>query len=453
MTSFLTSQCSLTAQFDSKERTESPRCAESTRQNILKKLHDWVDSPPDPKPAASLFWLHGGAGAGKSALAQSLAEQVKNNLAASFFFFAADASRNNGDKLFPTIVYQLTRIHDGFAKKVIDQLKKSPDIFNKGRAHQVKILLTDPLNSLYLDGVEASTLPRLIVIDGLDECKDINIQSEIISIIAQSIPDLPYPFRFLIASRPETHINQTFISDKYVKKIPIQKYDLSKDSDASKDIRTFLRQEFKKLCEVHPISSTLKNNGWPSERVIQDLVDRSSGHFVYPSTVMKYIESPKHRPDDRLEIVLGLTSCCTKDHPFSQLDALYLLILQDVKETEIISIKRSFSILYLISEKVGYFTTHRYGSSRIIQDMLLLRPGNVDMLFDPLRSLVVKEREDGNLRVFHKSLFDFLLDFERSGKFGVNKLLCHESAALYMINTDILKSWSCEFISFLFSPF
>ena len=437
--SILTNQCTLTAQFDSKERYKPPRCAESTRENILKKLRDWVENSSSNE--SSLFWLHGGAGAGKSALAQSLAEQMKetNNLAGSFFFFSIDASRNNADRLFPTLIYQLAKLHSGFETNLINQLKKNQDIFNKPRDYQFKSLFVDPLLSLPQDSI----LPRLFIIDGLDECKDSDAQSDILSILAQYIPLIPFPLRFLVASRPEGHINRSFDTNRFIKQLPsLLKYDLSKDSDASKDIHTFLKREFDNLS--HPIASILKDNGWPTEREISILVDRSSGHFVYPATVMKYLESNKHRPDDRLEIVLGLTPRGSKDQPFSQLDALYVLILQDVEQSQFISIKRSFSILYLISEKVGYFSIYRSGSSRIIQDMLLLRPGDLDLLFDPLRSLVAQETEEENLHVFHKTLFDFFLDSERSGRFGLNKLLCHESAALYMLNTDILTSWSCK---------
>jgi len=471
----LANQCTLTAQFDSKERYKPPRCAESTRENILKKLRDWVEatSTPTPTPSpnpnntgrpttpnpnsfsSSFFWLHGGAGAGKSALAQSLAEQLKesNNLAASFFFFSIEASRNNGDRLFPTIIYQLTRIHAEYEKKVIDQLRRNQDIFSRPRDQQMRVLFTDPLIALHSERVDPSTFPRLIVIDGLDECKDTEHQSEILETIAQIILcNLPYHFRFLVASRPEGHINRAFDTNKFIKQIPVQKYDLSKDSDASKDIRTFLQQEFKRLCEVHAIGSILENQGWPSETELSIVIDRSSGHFVYPATVIRYIESSKHRPDDRLGIVLGLSPRGPSDQPFSQLDALYNLILNDVDESNFIKIKRAFSILYLISEKVGYFSIYRSGSSRIIQDMLLLRPGDLDLLFDPLRSLVAQESEEENLHVFHKTLFDFLLDPGRSQHFAVSKKLCHESAALYMHNTDILTSWSCKFYFSFFLP-
>ena len=441
-------QCTLTAQFDSKERFNTPQCAESTRQAILKQIKDWANN--DSK-ASKLFWLHGGAGAGKSALAQSLAEQLKDSiLAASFFFFRLEASRNNGDMLVPTLVQQLIASFPEIKKLVLEQLRKNQGIFSKSREQQMKVLFIDPLVNLQRRNtepnapMEAETHPRLIIIDGLDECKDQEIQCDILQVIAKAIPNLPYPFRFFVTSRPEAHLVRSFDNNPAIKKVSVTRYDLSRDSDANRDIRTFLNQEFEKLRSGHPVAKYLQD--WPKEDDITALVDRSSGHFVYPATVIRYIGSPNHRPDDRLGIVLGLSPgrAYDRDRPFAQLDTLYTHILNDIRKEDIISIKRAFGVLYLISEKIGYFGIYRQGSSRIIQDMLKLRLGDLDLLFDPLRSLVAQEPEEENLHVYHKTLFDFLLEEERSGQFHLQRILCHESAALYILNTDILTTWSCE---------
>ena len=464
--SVLTDQCAFAAQFDFNEDLSwKPRCAQSTRENILKKLRDWVESPtltapPDPTKfpnlTASCFWLHGGAGSGKSAIAQSLAEQLNDarNLAASFFFHCVHNSRNDGNKLFPTIIYQLTTTNNAYKKKVIEQLREHQDIFHKTLDRQVKVLLTDPLFALHAEGVDPSTFPRLIVIDGLDECKYTDMHSDILTIIARTIlSGIPFPFRFLVTSRPEGHISRTFEFNKYIKQIPLQKYDLSKDPDASRDIRTFLQQEFTRLCENHELGSNLVNIIWPSEDELVTLIGRSSGHFVYPASVIRFIGSHQHPPDYSLKIALGQIPCQPNERPFSQLDILYWLILLDVEGDGYLNIKRAFSILYLISQKIGYFSVHHPGSYRIIEDMLLLRPGDLDLMFDPLRSLVAQNGGEVNMYVLHKTLFDFLLDPQRSGHLALSKQLYHESAALYMHNANTLTDWYCEFcvlLSFYF---
>lgn len=467
--SILTDQCTFAAQFDSSEDLSwKPRCAQSTRENILKKLRDWVESPtlttpPDPtippntpNLTASCFWLHGGAGSGKSAIAQSLAEQLNDsgNLAASFFFHCIHTSRNDGNKLFPTIVYQLTTKNNAYKKKVIEQLREHQDIFHKTPDQQVKVLLTNPLFALHAEGVDPSTFPRLIVIDGLDECKRTDMHYDILTIIGQTIlSGIPYPFRFLVTSRPEGHISRTFKFNKFIKQIPLQKYDLSKDPDASKDIRTFFQQEFTRLHENQALGSNLENNTWPSENELVTLIDRSSGHFVYPASVIRFIGSSQHPPDYSLKIALGQIPSLSNDQLFLQLDILYWLVLHDIEGDGLKNIKRAFSILYLISEKIGYFSVHHSGSYRIIEDMLLLRPGDLVLMFDPLRSLVAQNGGEVNMYVLHKTLFDFLLDPQRSGHFALSKQLYHESAALYMHNANTLTDWFCEFFVLLLFPF
>ncbi len=58
------------------------------------------------------MWLHGSAGAGKSAIAQKIAEECHeaNKLLASYFASnRADPRRKDANYIIPTIVYQLAR--------------------------------------------------------------------------------------------------------------------------------------------------------------------------------------------------------------------------------------------------------------------------------------------------------------------------------------------------------
>jgi hypothetical protein len=71
------------------------------------------------------------------------------------------------------------------------------------------------------------------------------------------------------------------------------------------DIRNFLEKEFVDICRVHRLGKRLPDT-WPGRTAITSIVERSSGHFIYASTVIRYIRSPKHRPDDRLEVILQL---------------------------------------------------------------------------------------------------------------------------------------------------
>jgi hypothetical protein len=93
--------------------------------------------------------LHGGAGVGKSAIAQSLSEKFQNKgLAASFFFFRGDATRNNGNNLIPTLVLQLVRNLKEILPLVESQIRDNWDLFSMIYDIQIQELLVEPLLSL-----------------------------------------------------------------------------------------------------------------------------------------------------------------------------------------------------------------------------------------------------------------------------------------------------------------
>ena len=334
----------------------------------------------------SVFWLYGGAGAGKSALAQSLSEKFeKKELAASLFFFRGDSTRNNGNDLIPTLVSQLVTILKKLAPFVEDRIAEKWDIFTKAYDIQIQELLVDPLLSLKSADALVSP-PRLIVIDGLDECTDPNIQCLLLRAIARALPNIPFPLRFLMTSRPEAHITHVFNHDPAFRNIPVQRYNLSNDPDADMDIRKFLEKEFVDIREVHRLGNHLPHT-WPDQKAINSLVERSSGHFIYVSTVIRYIQFPKHRPDDRLEVILRLRSSSEGDHPYTQLDALYGLIFgcvesRDQRE----NICLVLGILYFQSNEIGFFRPSCECTTT--EKALGMKAGGLVLLIDPILFLV-----------------------------------------------------------------
>ena len=157
---------------------------------------------------------------GKSALAQSLADkfQAKKQLAASFFFFGTDDSRNNGALLIPTLVSDLIDSFEGIAPFVEDRIRKNRALFKKIFRIQIQELLLEPLLALKSHEGPASH-PRLIIIDGLNECQNPDIQCELLRAIGRAIPQIPYPLRFLVTSRPEAHIINLFNHDHDIQAI------------------------------------------------------------------------------------------------------------------------------------------------------------------------------------------------------------------------------------------
>lgn len=393
---------------------------------------------------------------GKSALAQSLSEkyQAKKQLAASFFFFRSDPSRNNGDQLIPTLVSQLVGTFKEIRPFVEHRIRDNRAVFTKRPQTQIQELLVEPLLTLKSKGIPV-TLPQLIVIDGLDECHNPDIQCELLRVIARAISQIPYPLRFLITSRPEAHITQAFNNDPDLQAISARQYDLSDDPDADMDIRRFLENEFAEIRRVHRLGCYIPHD-WLDKNAIASLVERSSGHFIYASTVIRYIRSPNHRPDDRLKVILRLRPPGEGDRPYAQLDALYALIFQGVENLgQLEKICLVLGILYFHSNRVGCFATYRrYDSNQTvtqksIEILLEMQTGDLVVLLDPILSLISMDVD--SVRILHKSLFDYLLDLTRGGHLPFDLARVHELTATYILNKKILEG-ICGAFFFLPSP-
>ncbi|KAJ7923710.1 hypothetical protein B0H13DRAFT_1462088, partial [Mycena leptocephala] len=91
---------------DSAESFPQPECHPETRTKMLDHLREWALAT---EPETTILWLYGLAGAGKSAIMQTLAGQFRDSgrLGGCFFFKRGDAMRGNGKTVFATIAYQL----------------------------------------------------------------------------------------------------------------------------------------------------------------------------------------------------------------------------------------------------------------------------------------------------------------------------------------------------------
>ncbi|KAM6496277.1 hypothetical protein JOM56_008983 [Amanita muscaria] len=79
------------------------KCHPGTCVVVLNCIRNWFDNATSAERA---FWLHGPAGTGKSAIAQTIARScIQGQVAVTFFFYKSDTSRNDGNCLFPTIAW------------------------------------------------------------------------------------------------------------------------------------------------------------------------------------------------------------------------------------------------------------------------------------------------------------------------------------------------------------
>ncbi|KAL0577088.1 hypothetical protein V5O48_004902 [Marasmius crinis-equi] len=341
----LATKAAFSALFNSKARDAQNGCLEGTRKQVIKDLSRWAESADSER----LCWLYGGAGVGKSAVGQSICRKYLNSrLAASFFYSRNDSSRNSFDPFIPTIAHQLASNlaykKAGFTSALDDNIRSNPGVFDMSWNNQFKWLIQEPLEQI--EPAQRDGLPTLIVIDGLDECMGLNrstsdvaersgsdaikAQETLLSIIRTAVSTHPsLPLRFLILSRPE-HTIRNFFHSTPTKPGPVHKPVDMRDyrTEADRDIRLFLEKEFAALPDSH--REAMIEAGWPGEDIIQELIRKSDGHFIYVATLMKYI-SQRHDPElklpqERLAIILQMDETLYPD--LSDLDQLFHHILR-----------------------------------------------------------------------------------------------------------------------------
>ncbi|KAJ6618024.1 hypothetical protein B0H10DRAFT_1796182, partial [Mycena sp. CBHHK59/15] len=276
---------------DSGDSFPQPRCHPETRTEMLDNLWRWSEGMD---PADSILWLYGPAGAGKSALMRTFAEQSQDAgcLGGSFFFKRGHASRGNAKMLFATLAYQLALYIAPFKATISQIIQADPSIVGKAMVIQLQKLIMQPFQLV------GNFLRPIFIIDGLDECKCKDIQQEILRIIATAVHGATPPFRMIIASRPESYLCDLFRGDHLH-----GLYRPFNIEQAFEDVAKYFRDEFARIHQEHQGTMEAIPSPWPSPRQMEALVNKSSGYFIYASTVIRFIDDKDFRPVERLAAI------------------------------------------------------------------------------------------------------------------------------------------------------
>ncbi|KAF9479909.1 hypothetical protein BDN70DRAFT_787245, partial [Pholiota conissans] len=263
---------------NSAQRVDPPRCHPNTREEILKKIYDWIINSEHRKQW--LLWLNGAAGAGKSAIMQTLAERCVVAIAvASFFFFRSDATRNTMAPLVATLVYQLIRSIPEISDDILLIIERDPLIFKQALDWQLQHLIIQPL--LRLQRVSRQLF--VVFIDELDECVNREDQANVIKVLGH-VSQKDIPVIFLIASRREPRIQSEFGKKKVADYLEIISLD---EIHATDDIRRYLCDKFSDIKSNHIRNHSLLTD-WPKYADIEQILAKSSGQFIYAAVVMTY---------------------------------------------------------------------------------------------------------------------------------------------------------------------
>ena len=269
---------------------------------------------------------------------------------------------------------------------------------------------------------DAIQCPQIAIIDGLDECHDPQKQCEILGILSRILQKLSIPFAVVIASHPEHHICSAFDLGDLNKRS--SRLSLNKSYNPDADIKKYLVDRFSRIQEQHPLRAYLPTP-WLMEGVIDRLVAKASGQFIYASTVDRFISSMRHKPSERLDILLGHFNA-GKLKPFEQLDSLYSVIFHAVDQVDragMLRVLGAAMVLSIFQEHPIWdndISSPSAYSSRFIERLLGLGNGDVQYLLLDLESLLTIKDHHASIRFFHASLSDYLFDKSRSEKFWID---------------------------------
>jgi len=253
-------------------------------------------------------------------------------------------------------IYQLLTAIPQLRHFIEDVVATDPYIFTRSLATQMEYFIIHPLKKAFENnrkGRVDSEGPKVIILDGLDECATQEAQR---SILRDSVRKFPIvPICFLIASRPEKAIRDSF-NDQPLLAITARLV-LDDRYHPDDDIRPFLAESFESVKRTHELRSLLPR-AWPTIHEIEQLVRKPSGQFIYAATVVKFVGSSRGRPKEQLDIILGITTAADAA-PFAELDALYCRIFSFVLKDHLPRALEILSVAFLVETHGEHLTARR----------------------------------------------------------------------------------------------
>ncbi|KAG6824626.1 hypothetical protein H0H92_006311 [Tricholoma furcatifolium] len=327
------------------------RCLPGTRRNILFNLNTWAHD----RSARTVYWLNGHAGSGKTCR-------------------------------FPDLRF-----------RIVETLRSRPDVAQESLNKQLEALLIEPL--------EQSALSTLIVIDALDECKDDEPVSIILSLLSRHIHRIPQ-VKWFITGRPEPLIRQGFRTPGLK---PITETFILHDvtaSDVDKDISLYLAT---RLSEEFKERSRLQlPEIWPPDDEIQALTAKCERLFIFASTAVAYIKLRYHNPAKCLSS-LCRSEGSSSEHGRLGLDQLYTAVLEAGYRDASSAIQED--IKTVIASVVLAFNPIP------IEELAVLLDFDASTIIDLVCTLHavlrVPQRNDRPIMLYHKSFFDYITDASR----------------------------------------
>ncbi|KAF9646351.1 hypothetical protein BDM02DRAFT_3061612, partial [Thelephora ganbajun] len=362
-------------------------CLKGTRGAVLNEIELWARDFDKP----SVYWLNGLAGTGKSTIAQTVAERIfaDGQLGASFFCSRDFEDRRDLKFIFPTVAVQLARNYPKFRSIFVPLVQSDPEIAHESLHNQMDKLIVRPLKE--------SGISTVIAIDALDECKDEEPASAILS-----IPKV----KFFVTGRPEPRIREGFRLPLLAEATDVFILHNVEPSLVNNDIRLFFKQSFLELARRQR-----ELDDWPTREQLDLLCERAAGLFVYAAATIQFIDHRNNDPEGQLDRLLRSPGSSAREGKArlkanTTLDSLYISILQEAfGDDDPEDDHKTRSVLGAVILAANPL------SPTAIATLLGLGAKDVFLRLSSIHSLLIfQEGVDSPVRPFHKSFPDFIVD-------------------------------------------
>ena len=364
-----------------------------TRVGLLCKLITWIKTD-----ARKIFWLAGMAGTGKTSVALTLCQMLDSDadvLLGGSFFCSRTANveaRTYVRRVIPTLAALLARQSPKFAVELAAELRPNSGVAgHQPVGEQIGPLLQRPLTAL-----ASEARPIVFVIDALDECSNERELAELLTAISTFTCDANV--KFILTSRPETHILGSPISDRDQNEI-LQLHTIE-TAEVTEDIRLYLDDAFSKKPLAKP---------WYTSADVARLAKLADGLFIFASTMISYVLDSESITGRTTRLQTALAAVTGSAVAMGPLDAMYELVITrasnaaKVEPTELEMTRRTLACILVVRSPP---------SVAALADLLDLE---TDDLRESLRRLqatvhVPIEDDEPGLRMLHASFGDYLID-------------------------------------------
>jgi hypothetical protein len=282
----------------------------------------------------------------------------------------------------------------------------------------------------HIQNSAAQPLVIALVIDALDECESRDDAQRIFKLLAQAKTLVTVRLQVFITSRPDVDVilERQWEVVEEIKLHPDHK---------SNDITIFFKKELKELRDRYEQKTKQENEqdnpnkkplpaDWPGAEIVEELVKRAEGLFIYAKTVCLFIDYRDMHLNKCLSEILNVGAGMPL--PLSHLDNIYKQVLNHSVNTEF-NEQCQQKLYSRFKSVVGSFAVllDRLPAAALFK-MIMLPFDEVSGTLRRLRSVLdVPEDQKLGIRLIHTSFRDYLLDKKRCpDRFWVNEAEAHQ---------------------------